>query len=33
MENKVKLHGKATIIAGGKTVDMPVYSGSVGPPQ
>ncbi len=31
MENKVKPHGKATISVGGKTVDMPVLSGSVGP--
>ncbi len=31
MENKVKPNGKATINAGGKTVEMPVYSGTVGP--
>ncbi|MEP7210869.1 MAG: citrate synthase [Alphaproteobacteria bacterium] len=31
MENKVKPNGKASITAGGKTVEMPVYSGSVGP--
>ena len=31
MENKVKPNGKATITAGGKTVEMPVYSGTIGP--
>ena len=31
MENKVKANGKATISAGGKTVELPVYSGTVGP--
>ncbi len=31
MENKVRPNGKATITAGGKTTEMPVYSGSVGP--
>ena len=31
MENKVKPNGKATIAAGGKTVELPVYSGTVGP--
>ena len=31
MENKVKPHGKATVTANGKTVEMPVYSGTVGP--
>ena len=31
MENKVKPHGKASITANGKTVELPVYSGSIGP--
>jgi citrate synthase len=31
MENKVKPHGKATVTANGKTVEMPVYAGTVGP--
>jgi len=31
MENKVKPNGKATITANGKSTEMPVYSGSVGP--
>src|SRR6185312_6528164 len=31
MENKVKPHGKASITVADKTVEMPVYSGSVGP--
>ncbi len=31
MENKVKPNGKASLTAGGKTVDLPVYSGTVGP--
>ncbi|MDP3736873.1 MAG: citrate synthase [Hyphomonadaceae bacterium] len=31
MENKVKPNGKATLTAGGKSVELPVYSGSVGP--
>ncbi len=31
MENKVKPNGKATVTANGKTVEMPVYSGTVGP--
>jgi citrate synthase len=31
MENKVKPHGNATISANGKTVELPVYAGTVGP--
>ena len=31
MENKVKPHGKATVTANGKTVEMPVDAGTVGP--
>jgi citrate synthase len=31
MQNKVKPNGKATIHANGKTVELPVYSGTVGP--
>jgi citrate synthase len=31
MENKVKPNGKATLTAGGKSVELPVYSGTVGP--
>ncbi len=31
MENKVKPNGKASITANGKTVELPVYSGSIGP--
>jgi citrate synthase len=31
MQNKVKPNGKATISASGKTVEMPVYAGTVGP--
>ncbi len=31
MQNKVKQNGKATISANGKTVELPVYSGTVGP--
>jgi len=31
MENKVKPNGKASLTAGGKTVELPVYSGTVGP--
>ncbi|OYW43397.1 MAG: citrate (Si)-synthase [Rhodobacterales bacterium 12-64-8] len=31
MENKVKPNGKATVSANGKTVEMPVYAGTVGP--
>ena len=31
MENKVKPHGKASITANGKTIELPVYSGSIGP--
>jgi citrate synthase len=31
MQNKVKPNGKATVSANGKTVEMPVYSGTVGP--
>jgi len=31
MQNKVKTSGKATITANGKTVELPVYSGTVGP--
>ena len=31
MQNKVKPNGKATINANGKTVELPVYSGTVGP--
>ena len=31
MENKVKPNGKATFAAGGKSVELPVYSGTVGP--
>jgi len=31
MENKAKPHGKASITANGKTVELPVYSGSIGP--
>jgi citrate synthase len=31
MENKVKPNGKATITANGKTAELPVYSGTVGP--
>jgi len=31
MENKVKPNGKATITANGKTAEMPVYSGTMGP--
>src|SRR6201991_4707410 len=31
MENKVKPNGKASITANGKTVELPVYSGTVGP--
>jgi citrate synthase len=31
MENKVKPNGKATINASGKTVELPVYSGTIGP--
>src|SRR6201989_2223477 len=31
MENKVKPNGKAQLTAGGKTVELPVYSGTVGP--
>ncbi len=31
MENKVKPNGKATVSANGKTVEMPVYSGTIGP--
>ena len=31
MENKVKPNGKAQLTAGGKTVELPVYSGSIGP--
>jgi citrate synthase len=31
MENKVKPNGKASITAGGKTVELPVYAGTIGP--
>jgi citrate synthase len=31
MENKVKPNGKATVTAGGKTTELPVYSGTIGP--
>ncbi|RYY96329.1 MAG: citrate (Si)-synthase [Alphaproteobacteria bacterium] len=31
MENKVKPNGKASVSANGKTVEMPVYSGTIGP--
>jgi citrate synthase len=31
MENKVKPNGKASLTAGGKTVELPVYSGTIGP--
>ena len=31
MQNKVKPNGKATVTANGKTVEMPVYAGTVGP--
>ncbi|MBK8841240.1 MAG: citrate (Si)-synthase [Hyphomonadaceae bacterium] len=31
MENKVKPNGKATVTANGKTVEMPVYAGTIGP--
>ena len=31
MENKVKSNGKASLTAGGRTVELPVYSGTVGP--
>jgi citrate synthase len=31
MQNKVKPNGKATVSANGKTVEMPVYAGTVGP--
>ncbi len=31
MENKVKPNGKASVTANGKTVEMPVYSGTIGP--
>jgi citrate synthase len=31
MENKVKPNGKATITANGKTAELPVYSGTLGP--
>src|ERR1700733_10578505 len=31
MENKVKPNGKATLTADGKSVELPVYSGTVGP--
>jgi hypothetical protein len=31
MQNKVKPNGKASVTANGKTVEMPVYSGTVGP--
>jgi citrate synthase len=31
MENKVKPNGKASLTAGGKTVELPVYAGTVGP--
>ena len=31
MQNKVKPNGKATVTANGKTVELPVYSGTVGP--
>ena len=31
MQNKVKPNGKASITANGKTIELPVYSGSVGP--
>jgi len=31
MENKVKPHGKATVTANGKTVELPVYAGTIGP--
>jgi citrate synthase len=31
MQNKVKPNGKASITANGKTVELPVYSGSIGP--
>jgi citrate synthase len=31
MENKVKPNGKATLTANGKSVELPVYSGTIGP--
>jgi len=31
MQNKVKSNGKATVTANGKTVELPVYAGTVGP--
>jgi citrate synthase len=31
MENKVKPNGKAALTVAGKTVDLPIYSGTVGP--
>jgi citrate synthase len=31
MENKVKPNGKATLSVAGKNIDLPVYSGTVGP--
>ena len=31
MENKVKPNGTATLTVAGKTVELPVYSGTVGP--
>lgn len=31
MQNKVTPNGKASVIANGKTVELPVYSGTVGP--
>jgi len=31
MDNKVKSNGKASLTAGGKTVELPIYSGTVGP--
>jgi len=31
MQNKVKPNGKATVTANGKTVELPVYAGTIGP--
>ena len=31
MENKVQLNGKATVTANGKTAELPVYKGTIGP--
>jgi citrate synthase len=31
MDNKVKSNGKASLTAGGRTVELPIYSGTVGP--